>query len=85
MTSCAPGRRHGPRPWLRPSGLDFVTEIPRKACNGGLIAAALGVKFGKGILAVALVFLKKFWFVLLIVPAAIWKYITGRRGKDAEA
>ena len=46
---------------------------------GGLIVAALGVKFGKGILVVVL-FLRKFWFLALIIPAAIWKFITGRRG-----
>lgn len=51
---------------------------------GGLIAAALGVKFGKGFLVVALLFLKKFWFLALVIPAAIWKIVTGRRGK-AEA
>lgn len=48
---------------------------------GGLVAAALGVKFGKGILVVALLFLKKFWFLALMIPAAIWKFITGRRGR----
>jgi hypothetical protein len=52
---------------------------------GGLIAAALGVKFGKGILALALIFAKKFWFLLLLlIPAAIWKFLTGR-SKKAEA
>jgi uncharacterized membrane-anchored protein len=51
---------------------------------GGLVAAALGVKFGKGILAIALVFLKKFWFLFLIIPAAIWKFLNGR-SKKAEA
>ncbi len=48
---------------------------------GGLIAAALGVKFGKGFLVVALLFLKKFWFLALIIPAAIWKFVTGRKGQ----
>lgn len=47
---------------------------------GGLVAATLGAKFGKGILAIALVFLKKFWFVLLLIPAAIWRSVSGRGG-----
>ena len=51
---------------------------------GGLIAAALGVKFGKGILALALIFAKKFWFVFLLIPVALWKFFTGR-SKQAEA
>ncbi len=51
---------------------------------GGLVAAALGVKFGKGILALALIFAKKFWFIFLVIPAAIWKFFTGR-SKKAEA
>ena len=50
---------------------------------GGLIAAALGVKFGKGLLALALIFAKKFWFVFLLIPAALWKYLTGRSKKAA--
>ncbi len=51
---------------------------------GGLIAAALGVKFGKGLLALALIFAKKFWFLFLIIPAAFWKFFTGR-AKTADA
>ena len=43
----------------------------------GLIAAALGVKFGKGFLVVALLFLKKFWFLALVIPALAWKRIRG--------
>ena len=46
--------------------------------------AALGVKFGKGFLALALIFVKKFWFLLLIIPAAIWKFLSGR-SKTADA
>ena len=51
---------------------------------GGLIAAALGVKFGKGLLVLALIFAKKFWFLLLIIPAVIWK-VLARRSKTVEA
>lgn len=41
----------------------------------GLVAAAMGVKFGKGFLALALIFLKKFWFVLFLIPAALWRFV----------
>ncbi len=50
----------------------------------GLIAAALGVKFGKGFLVVALLFLKKFWFLALILPALAWKWIRGWFGRGAQ-
>lgn len=50
----------------------------------GVLASVIGVKHSKGWLAAAggmiLVFLKKFWFVLLAIPAAIWagvKKMTG--------
>jgi len=32
----------------------------------------------------ALIFAKKFWFLVPVVPAAIWKFLTGR-SKKAEA
>jgi uncharacterized membrane-anchored protein len=51
----------------------------------GVLASVIGVKHNKGLLAgiavAVLVFLKKFWFLLLIFPAAIWggiKKLTGR-------
>ena len=50
----------------------------------GLIAAALGVKFGKGFLVVALLFLKKFWFLALVIPALAWKRIRGLFGGGAQ-
>jgi uncharacterized membrane-anchored protein len=43
----------------------------------GLIAAALGVKFGKGFLFAALLLLKKFWFVLFAIPAILWRWLRG--------
>jgi len=49
----------------------------------GLVAAALGVKFGKGFLFAALLLFKKFWFVLLAVPAILWRWLRG--GKDQQA
>ena len=49
----------------------------------GLVAAALGVKFGKGFLFAALLLFKKFWFVLLAIPAVLWRWLRG--GKDQEA
>ncbi len=45
---------------------------------GGLIAAALGAKLGKGVLLVALLFLKKIWFLVLALPIALWKAMRGR-------
>jgi len=51
----------------------------------GVLASVIGVKHGKGWLAaiggMILVFAKKFWFLLLVVPAAIWggiKRLAGR-------
>ncbi|MDH3475201.1 MAG: DUF2167 domain-containing protein [Rhodospirillales bacterium] len=53
----------------------------------GLIAASLGAKFGKGFIFAALIFLKKFWFLLLAIPALGWKWIRGwlggRSGEEA--
>ncbi len=50
----------------------------------GVLASVIGVKHGKGWLAAAggmiLVFAKKFWFLLLAIPAVIWggiKKLTG--------
>jgi uncharacterized membrane-anchored protein len=45
---------------------------------GGIIAAALGVKFGKSLLMVALLFMKKLWFLVILIPATIWKFIRAR-------
>ncbi len=52
----------------------------------GVLASVVGVKYGKGTLAVIaaaiLLFAKKLWFLLLIIPAAIWgviKKMAGRR------
>ena len=51
----------------------------------GVLASVIGVKHGKGWLAalggMILVFAKKFWFLLLVIPAAIWggiKRLAGR-------
>ena len=45
---------------------------------GGIIAAALGVKFGKSLLMVALLFMKKLWFLVILIPATLWKFIRAR-------
>jgi uncharacterized membrane-anchored protein len=45
---------------------------------GGIIAAALGVKFGKGLLMIALLFMKKLWFLIILVPATLWKFVRTR-------
>jgi uncharacterized membrane-anchored protein len=42
-----------------------------------VIAASLGAKFGKGFIFAALIFFKKFWFLLLALPALGWKWIRG--------
>jgi uncharacterized membrane-anchored protein len=51
----------------------------------GVLASVVGVKYSKGTLAaigaMVLLFAKKLWFLLLIIPAAIWgaiKKLTGR-------
>lgn len=60
----------------------------------GVLASAVGVKYSKGtfaaIGAAILLFAKKFWFVFLMIPAALWglvKRVVGgrnaRRAKDA--
>ncbi len=52
----------------------------------GLVAAAFGTKTGRGFLAglfaTILIFAKKLWFLLLIIPAAIWKIVSGRKDDD---
>jgi uncharacterized membrane-anchored protein len=45
---------------------------------GGLIAAALGAKFGKSLLVLAIVFLKKLWFMVLFIPIALWNFVRTR-------
>jgi uncharacterized membrane-anchored protein len=45
---------------------------------GGLIAAALGAKLGKSLLVVAVIFLKKLWFLVLFIPIALWNYVRAR-------
>ena len=45
---------------------------------GGIIAAALGVKFGKSLLMIALLFMKKLWFLVILIPATLWKFVRAR-------
>jgi uncharacterized membrane-anchored protein len=56
---------------------------------GALAAAALGVKFGKGLLAaliaIGLVFLKKGWIVILLAGGAIAAFFRKLRAKRAAA
>jgi len=49
----------------------------------GLIAASLGVKFGKGLIVAGLLLFKKFWFLLLAFPALAWKWLRGLFGGSA--
>jgi uncharacterized membrane-anchored protein len=58
---------------------DFDASIDEVAAVGigGLIAGKVMAK--TGLLAAALIFLKKFWFLGFIALAGLWKVLTGRR------
>jgi uncharacterized membrane-anchored protein len=62
---------------------DFNPATDRMAEYGltGLILGGAGLAVAKktGLLVVLLVLLKKFWFVLLAIPAALWKFAKRRR------
>ena len=45
---------------------------------GGIIAAALGMKFGKSLFMIALLFMKKLWFLIILVPVTLWKFVRAR-------
>jgi hypothetical protein len=45
---------------------------------GDSIAAALGAKLGKSLLVIAILFLKKVWFLVLFIPIARWKFVRAR-------
>ena len=53
----------------------------------GVLASVIGVKHGKGWLAglfgAIAVFAKKFWFLFLAIPAAIWGGVKRLAGRDS--
>lgn len=68
---------------------DYDPSVDKKSEVGltGLILGGAGLVAAKkaGLLAGALVLLKKFWFVLLVIPAAIWRWVKRKiSGKDSE-
>lgn len=67
---------------------DFDPSVDKKSEVGltGLILGGAGLVAAKkaGLIGAALVLLKKFWFVLLAVPLAIWRWIKGRSGRRQE-
>ncbi len=67
---------------------DFNAETDKKSEVGltGLILGGAGLVAAKkaGLLAIAAVALKKFWFILFAIPVAIWRWIKRRRNNEAE-
>lgn len=68
---------------------DYDKSVDKKSEVGltGLILGGAGLVAAKkaGLLAGALVLLKKFWFVLIVIPVAIWRWVKRKvTGKDSE-
>jgi len=70
---------------------DYDKSVDKKSEVGltGLILGGAGLVAAKkaGLIAGALVLLKKFWFVLLVIPVAIWRWVKRKisgKGKDSE-
>jgi len=76
-------------PSYKQSYFDFKSGDKVAAVGAlGVLAGVLGVKYGKavatGLFALAAVFLKKFWFLIFIVPVVLWagiKKVFGRSEK----
>jgi len=68
---------------------DYDKSVDKKSEVGltGLILGGAGLVAAKkaGLLAGALLLLKKFWFVLIVIPVAIWRWVKRKvTGKDSE-
>jgi len=71
---------------------DYDKSVDKKSEVGltGLILGGAGLVAAKkaGLLAGALVLLKKFWFVLIVIPVAIWRWVkrkvTGKEDSEEQ-
>jgi len=62
---------------------EFDPDIDEVAAYGlgALIAGKVAAK--TGLIAAAIVFLKKFWFVFLLIPAALYRLFRGKKKQEA--